>query len=95
MFGSICTDDFGLRRLMLADVSWPGFPLHLMDRELWLGLRTSAEPLPLLFAIRVQTSHLSSLSSGGLEVHTSILTLPTYLWGLSAVLWSVVCSRCC
>lgn len=100
VFGSICTDRFRLVRLMLADVSWSGFPLHLMDRELWLGLVFDSSEqvqslLPLLFAIHVQASHLSSLRSGGLEEHTSIPTLPTCLWDLSASFWSAVCSRCC
>lgn len=68
VLGSIFTDYLRSGRLMLADVSWTGFPLHLTDREravpgtgLWL-LRTSAEPSAI--AGHHTCSDLSSFSSG-------------------------------
>lgn len=79
---------------MLACVSWPGFHGISWTESCGWNLEPLQSRLPLLFALHVQTGHLPSLSSGGLEVHTSVLTLPPYLWGLSASLWSVVCSRC-
>lgn len=44
----------------------------------------------LLFPIRVHTSCLSALSSGGCEVRTSILSVTAYLWDLSTSLRSAV-----
>lgn len=72
---------------MLVDVSWTGFPLHLTDRGLCLGLVfDSSEPvqslLPLLCAIHVQIFLPLVLVLRGAHLRSGT----AHLWNLSASL---------